>query len=535
MVRTALLDALRNPAFYPDPTQHVEVRETHASVVFLTDHYAYKIKKPVNLGFLDYSTLARRHFFCTQELRLNRRLCPDVYLDVMALRREPHGYSFSGHGPVVEYALKMRRLPDTSTLAALLRHDTVAPQTIQALAQRLAAFHAASPPPPPVQQYGTLTQVQADWQENFAQTASCIGITLSQQDYDQIHHAVTTFTAQHADWFAQRVHEGRIRDCHGDLRAEHVYVIDGQIHILDCIEFAPRFRFIDVASEVAFLAMDLDRLRFPRAARQFVQAYVASSADVTLYRLLDFYRCYRAYVRGKVISILLQEAPPGQECPQGQHDAADAFQLAARYAMRCVQPLLILTTGLIGSGKSTLAAGVAAALDAHVFSADRVRKERAGLTPETPQRVAYGTGLYSAATTQQTYDALADLARQSLTRGESVMLDASFAKRAERVRMTALARALGAECYLLECLAPEQAIRKRLEQRQRAAMSISDGRWDIFTQFQHSYEPVQEDEPAWHVRLDTTQDMAQCVQQALGAIEEGRGGIQGRKVERCIA
>lgn len=526
MVCTTLLEALRNPAFYPEPTLHVEVRETHASVVFLTEHYAYKIKKPVNLGFLDYSTLVRRRFFCTQELLLNRRLSLDVYLDVVAIHSEPHGYSFSGDGPVVEYALKMRRLPDASTLVALLRHDTVAPQTIQALAQRLAAFHATSPPPPLAQPYGMLSQVRADWQENFAQTTGCIGITLSQQDYDQIHHAVATFTAQHAAWFAQRVQEGRIRDCHGDLRAEHVYVIDGQIYIIDCIEFAPRLRFIDVASEIAFLAMDLERLQFPLAARQFVQAYVAASADVTLYRLLDFYRCYRAYVRGKVTSIRLQETPTVPERSQVQHDAEDAFRLAARYARRCVQPLLILTTGLIGSGKSTLATGVAAALDAHVYSADRVRKERAGLAPETPQQVAYGTGLYSATMTQQTYDALADLARQSLSRGQSVVLDASFAKRAERVRMATLARALGAACYLLECLAPEGVIHQRLEQRQRATTSISDGRWDIFSQFQHSYEPVQEDEPAWHVRLDTTQDVAPCVQHALGALEEGRESVQ---------
>jgi uncharacterized protein len=522
MTDATLLQALRDPMIYPEPTTTVEVRETHISVVFLTDQYVYKLKKPLDLGFLNYSTLAQRYFYCQQELVLNRRLSPDVYLEVVALRHNGQHYTFAADGAVVEYALKMRRLPADCTLASRLTHGAVFPPDLDALAQRLVAFHCTHTPPGPPGRFGTLAQVRHDWQENFAQTTTCVGHTLSQTTYTQIQQAVTAFTTQHAAWFTQRLQDGRIRDCHGDLRAEHIYLENGQIHIIDCIEFNTRFRFIDVASEVAFLAMDLDHLGFPAMAQTFVRAYVQHAGDVTLYRLLDFYRCYRAYVRGKVAGMRLQEAPPREEGQGLQHEAEGYFNLAERYAARLTRPLLLITTGLIGSGKSSVATGVAAALDLPVFSSDRVRKEQAGLAPETPQRVAYGTGIYSTAGNQRTYNALADLARQALVQGQSVLLDASFARQAERQRIATLAQAAGADFFVLVCHAPETVLRQRLEQREHAPGAISDGRRDILPQFLHDYEPVQTSEPGYHVPLDTTQSIACCVQQALAAIQSGR-------------
>ena len=535
MACPALLEAFRDPAFYPEPTQHVEIRETHASIVFLIDHYAYKIKKAVHFGFLDYATLERRQVFCTEELRLNRRLAPAVYLEVLALHRTPQGYRFAGNGPVVEYVLKMQRLPDQASLAARLARQAVTPQTMEALAHRLALFHAPPGPLDATPGYGTLRQVMADWEENFVQTLPYIGRTIAQQDYDQITQAVTSFMSRHANWFAQRVQRGHIRDCHGDLRAEHVYVLDGQIHIIDCIEFSASLRFIDVASEIAFLAMDLERLGSPALAGHFVQAYVAVTGDLTLYRILDFYRCYRAYVRGKVTSLRLQEALPEPERCAVQQTAAQVFLLAARYARRCVQPVCLLSTGLIGSGKSTLAAGVATALDAPLLSSDRLRKVQAGLAPHTRQHVAYGTGLYNVATTRQTYDALADLARQHLSQGQSVVLDASFASRAERRRLATLAGDLGAACYLLECTAPEAVLRQRLEQRSRQSTAVSDGRLEILEQFRSAYEPVLPDEPLCHLRLDTTQDTSRCVQHVLAALTGGSAIEADRMSQQSIA
>jgi predicted kinase len=362
-----------------------------------------------------------------------------------------------------------------------------------------------------------------DWEENFTQTAACIGHTLSDQTYGQIRQAVTAFMGRRAEWFSQRAQAGRIRDCHGDLRAEHIYVEPGQLQMIDCIEFNQRFRFIDVCSEVAFLAVDLERLGAQAFAHQFVRAYVQHSNDVAMYRLLDFYRCYRAYVRGKVTSILLQASPPAERRSQLQRRAESYFTRAARYAERLTRPLLLLTMGLIASGKSTVADGIATALDLQLISSDRVRKELVGVEPATSQQSAYGTGLYSAAMTQRTYGALAERARQLLSRGESVVLDASFAKRAERQRMAALAQEMKAECCVLECWAPEAVLRARLRARQGSSTSISDAREPILSPFRRDYEPMQTTEPMSWARLDTTESVDACIQQGLAAIQEQRG------------
>jgi uncharacterized protein len=516
MTRATGRDALQQPDIYPDPTSQVEVRETHISLVYLTDSYVYKIKKPLDLGFLDFSTLEQRQFFCEQELTLNRRLSADVYLDVVPIHQSGHRVNFDGDGPVVDYALKMRRLSEEDSLQTLLQRGQDTEDLMAQLAACLADFHNAHPLPCSEDAYGTLDRVRADWEENFTQTADYVDQMLSRDTYEQIQHAVGTFIHRHAEWFAQRVEEGRIRDCHGDLRAEHVYAEPGHFQIIDCIEFNHRFRYIDVASEIAFLVMDLERLRVPNAARQFVQAYVEASRDVTLYRLLDFYCCYRAYVRGKVTAMGLKAAPPEERAPL-RRQAESYFTQALRYATRFMQPLLLLTTGLIGTGKSTVADAIAAVLDLDVFSSDRVRKKLVGASPQSSQRADYGEGIYGEEMTRRTYDAMADLARHSLVQGQSVLLDASFAKRAERQRVTTLAHENGARVCLLECWAPESVIRSRLQAREQSAEAVSDAQEDILSAFQQDYEPVRAGEWSCHVRLDTTQEIEPCVQQALAA------------------
>jgi aminoglycoside phosphotransferase family enzyme/predicted kinase len=534
MTLTALREALSDPTIYPEPTTTVEVRETHISLVFLTDQYAYKIKKPVDLGFVDYSTLEKRRRLCEQEMLLNRRLSTGVYLEVVTLCHDGARYRFAEAETVVEYAVKMRRLPAAATLETRLAHREVALSVLVDLAARLAAFHAAHPVPATSEPYGTHARVEIDWQENFDQTAAAVGHTLSSDQYALIQQSVADFLLRRQTWFDQRIELGRIRDCHGDLRAEHIYLEDKAIQIVDCIEFNTRFRYIDVASEIAFLAMDLERLGHPAEAHAFVRAYVEASGDVALYRLLDFYGCYRAYVRGKVRSFLLQDAAPHRDLARVQRDAIACFRLASRYAQRLARPLCIMTTGLIGTGKSTISQGVAAALDSRLFSSDRLRKERAGLAPETPQQVAFGTGLYRTSTSEQTYEALAELARSALQQGDSVVVDAAFSKRAQRARIQRVAAAVGAECYVMDCVAPEAVIRERLEQRSRRTGSVSDGRWAIFHQFRQQYEPVQADEhesgAMGYIRLDATQPVERCVQLALADMQAGRSAYERRHI-----
>lgn len=521
MAATELIEALHDPSIYPEPTQHIEVHETHASIVFVTDHYVYKIKKSVNLGFLDYSTLEQRRYYCQMEVDLNRRLSPDVYLQIVAIRKTQGRYRFNGHGTIVDYAVKMRRLPDERRLEFLLRHRAVTDQMVDRLAELLADFHATYAPLLPQQGYGTKSRVHADWRENFDQTSPFIPDLLGQDRYDNLRQSVASFLHRHADWFAQRVAGGHVRDCHGDLRAEHIYFIEAdQIRILDCIEFNQRFRYIDVASEVAFLAMDIERLGFPVLANRFVQSYVQHAGDPTLYRLLDFYRCYRAFVRGKVAALRMGgKQPPSNEFARL---ANNYFRLAAQEAERFSRPILLITTGLIGSGKSSIATEIAATLGICVLQSDRIRKETPRLTPTPSQHVPYGTGIYTHAARQHVYTVLAEQAARRLQEGRSVILDASFSQRANRLQMAQLAHAFNADFLILACTAPANVIQNRLEARAHEPSHISDARIDLLPSFSRHYEPLHTSERAACLQIDTSQPLPASSLQALGDIYQWR-------------
>jgi len=300
-----LVQTMLNPAFYPHPTSGVKLMQTQMSYLFLTGEYVYKVKKPVNLGYLDYTTLEQRRRFCQQELELNRRLCPDTYLDVLAIGREM-GQLRLGGGTVEEYAVKMRQLPPDRMMDVLLVKGQVSEEMVRQVAQKLADFHQRAETNAEISNYGRLSTILVNTEENFNQTQKYIGVSISQKQFQSIKVFTDTFVEQNKGLFEKRVREGRIRDCHGDLHSAHVCFTDG-ICIYDCIEFNDRFRYCDVASEVAFLAMDLDFHRQPGLSRHFVNSYVESSQDKELLKLLNFYKCYRAYVRGKVESFKLDD------------------------------------------------------------------------------------------------------------------------------------------------------------------------------------------------------------------------------------
>jgi len=302
-----LVQALLNPKAYPEtPPQGIELVQTQMSFVFLTDEYVYKVKKPVNLGYLDYTTLDKRHFYCQREVELNRRLCPAAYLGVVPIRRDKGNISIDGQGEIIEYAVKMRRLPQQAMMNVLLTNNKVSPQMVTSVAQKLAEFHQRAETNATISAFGNLDAITKNTEENFTQTKKYIGNTIPQDKYQRIKDYTTTFIKNNAPLFRQRINDGRIRDCHGDLHAAHICFTD-DICIYDCIEFSDRFRYCDVASEVAFLAMDLDHYGRADLSRSFVNAYVAQSRDDELLRLLNFYKCYLAYVRGKVESFKLDD------------------------------------------------------------------------------------------------------------------------------------------------------------------------------------------------------------------------------------
>ncbi len=329
-----MVQALLDPKAYPDASQRVAMVQTQMSFVFLTGNYVYKVKKPVNLGYLDYTTLAKRHFYCQREVELNLRLCPDAYLGVVSITEEKGDISIEGKGKVIEYAVKMRYLPQEKMLNVLLSSNQVSAEMITRVAQKLVEFHQKAETNNTISAFGEIDAIITNAEENFNQTVKYIGNTISQERYRHIKEYTNDFIESNALLFRQRIADGKIRDCHGDLHAAHICFTNG-ICIYDCIEFNDRFRYCDVASEVAFLAMDLDHYGRADLSRSFVDAYVAFSQDKELPKLLDFYKCYRAYVRGKVESFKLDDPHISEEeKTRVKAIAKRYFELAESYVER---------------------------------------------------------------------------------------------------------------------------------------------------------------------------------------------------------
>jgi len=326
-----MIQALLDPKAYPDKTERVELAQTQMSFVLLTDDYVYKVKKPVDLGYLDYTTLDKRQFYCQQEVKLNRRLCPDVYLGVVPIIQDKDSIFIERQGEVIEYAVKMRRLPQEAMMDTLLAHDQVSPEMVSSIAQKLVQFHQRAETSANISAFGDLDTIRQNTEENFTQTEKYIGNTISPKQYERIKDYTDRVLRESAPLFHKRVADGRIRDCHGDLHTAHI-CLSHDICIYDCIEFNDRFRYCDVASEIAFLAMDLDHYGRADLSRIFVDAYVDMSQDKEIKELLNFYKCYRAYVRGKVNSFKLDDPHISQEEKAGVLATAKSyFELAESY------------------------------------------------------------------------------------------------------------------------------------------------------------------------------------------------------------
>jgi aminoglycoside phosphotransferase family enzyme/predicted kinase len=510
--------ALLDPAAYPNPVDQVELVQTHISYVLLAGDMVYKLKKPLDLGFLNFTTLRRRHYYCRQEVTLNRRLCADTYLSVIPVTERAGVYRLGGAGTIVDYAVQMRRLPAGRMMDHLLDEGQVQPEMVDRLADRIAEFHAGSATSTAIDRFGSPRAIRRNWAENFEQTRPYIGRTLSALQAAQLEASISAYMVRNRTLLRERVRRGCIRDCHGDLRASAVCFVN-DLCIYDCIEFNRRFRYGDIASEVAFLAMDLDRRGRSDLSDRFVDHYQQASGDETLRDVLDFYRCYRAYVRGKVNSFQLDEPEvPDDARFVARETARTAFALACDYATRLNLPLLIVMTGLSGTGKSVVAEQIATARGATVIASDVVRKELAGI-PATEHRYAeYGQGLYSSKLTKRTYAAMRAHAKSLLAEGQSVILDGTFQQRAERERAFELARKSGALAVCVETVADAGIVRQRLAVRAHDATAHSDARWETYLAQARSYEPVEELDDWSHVQVDSGRPLDVVVADALAAL-----------------
>jgi len=495
----AYVRALLNPEIYAEKPLKVELIQTQMSFIFLTGQYAYKTKKAVNLGYLDYTTLEKRQYFCGQEVELNRRLCPSAYLGVVPVTQSGPAITIGGKGETIEYAVKMKQLPRDRTMDVLLPQSLVTTEMLQLVAGIVADFHRRAATSATISSFGSPQMIKTNTDENFSQTKKYIGGIIPRRTYDFIMDYTNRFLNEHEGELRSRAAAGRTRDCHGDLHAAHVCFAD-EIYIFDCIEFNDRFRYCDVASEVAFLAMDLDRYGRADLSNDFIRAYIKESGDGGVAGLLDFYKCYRAYVRGKVACFKYDD-PHIEDKKAIAAEAGLYFNLAHKYAR--TRPVLIIMTGLIGTGKTTVAGLAATGLGFSVLSSDVIRKQLAGVAPTERHHDSFDAGIYAPESTRKTYDELFRRAAGQLKQGHSVILDASFRKKAERLQAQKLAAECGADFLVIECVADEQTIKKWLEIRSKE-QSVSDGRWEIFPQIKKDFESVDEIPAQNHLVLDTT-------------------------------
>ena len=504
----SLHQAMLRPETYPAAEGPIEFRETHISRLYLTARDVYKVKKPFDFGFLDFTTLCRRRFYCEEEVRLNRRFAPDTYLDVAEIRRTSAGLRIGGHGETIEYAVHMRRLPQEAMLdSRLAASDPALPAEMERLGRRLAELHAQSPVCRETGGRRNLEVVRGNWRENFEQMLPFANTLLSSRAHDFLRMFVDRFLASNAALLLQREEEGFVRDGHGDLHAEHICLTE-PIRIYDCIEFNRRFRIADIAADLAFILMDLDFRRRRDLASRLRHAYSAHGPkDSALDLLLPFYMVYRAFVRGKVESFLAEDRGAASSTRQeAATRARNYFNLALGYLC---PPLLILIGGLMGTGKST----VAAALGAPLLRADAIRKEIAGELASSGSSAAFHTGIYAPEFSNRTYDLLLQKTREAAAGGETVIVDASFAQHRQRERFREVARQLGIPCFLAITSCDRETALHRLDQRQASGQDVSDGRRQLFDSQAAIFDPVAEEESA--LVIDTLQCVDYNVQSLL--------------------
>lgn len=487
-----LARALREPAAYPLPVQEVGFLQTHTSMLFFAGERVYKVKKAVDLGFLDATTLERRRFFCEEEVRVNERLAPGIYLGVVPIVRANGGLRIGGEGEPVEYAVEMVRLPGERMLDRLLEAGEVDNARIEALASLLADFHARAATGPGVDEHGEPAAVARNVLENFDETERFTGSprTVSGALHGYLARRAEGFLDEERSLLARRVREGRIRDGHGDLHAGNICILGERIIAYDALEFAPRFRCADVACDLAFLCMDLDFRGFRGFSAYLARRYRERARDAELDLLLPFYKGYRAVVRAKVASIAAADpAVPANERERRRREAMRYWHLAASYEL---PPPLLLTCGLPGSGKSTAARQLAAPFEALVLRSDLRRKHLAGLPAAARAGAAFEEGIYAPDLTDRTYASLLADAEAALAEGRPVVVDATFQSRARREPFRALAERARAPFLVVHVTAPEEEIIRRLERRARERRDPSDADVEVYRRTRDRFEPPDE-------------------------------------------
>jgi uncharacterized protein len=498
-----LIRSLADPAAYGHAVDTVSVIETHISSILLAGEYAYKIKKPVDLGFVDFSTLEKRLLFCNEEVRLNRRLAPSLYLGVVPVTGTLSRPRMDGAGPAIEYAVRMRRFSQESMADRLLEQGRIPPRRMDELAGIVAAFHRTLPGAGAETAYGTRAVIGKYVLQNFDHLAGAGATESDARAIAALRDWTTAELERCRPLFEQRKTDGYVRECHGDLHLGNVALIDDKLVIFDCIEFNPELRWIDVMSEVAFMAMDLEDRGQPAYAARFLNRYLETTGDYEGISLLRFYLTYRAMVRAKVRWILANQPRLEKAASlQAKEQSLAYLRLAERYAAER-RPALLITHGLSGSGKTSFTQPVLEALEAVRIRSDVERKRLFHIEPAMRAGSGIAEGIYGRTAGDRTYARLAELASRILRAGWPVIVDAAFLEKERRDMFRQLAQVSNAPYLILDFEGSEAALRDRLRARSREGKDASDADITVLEQQIKQYQPLSAEEKEFALTINT--------------------------------
>lgn len=505
---TTLYKTMELPDFYAYEPSDVEHVQTHISHVYIAPPFVYKIKKAVDFGFLDFSTPGKRKHFCECEVQLNRRLCSDIYLGVVPIAKKGDEFILEPEDEtnIVEYAVKMKKLKDRYFLHYLIEHDALQKGHLDRVGKKLADFYLQQNPDDKVREFGTIERIKYNTDENFEQTETFIGDTIDRQSYKAVQYFTNQFFKQNEALFKQRIKDGCIIDGHGDLHLEHIHITPDNVCIYDCIEFNERLRYGDWAVDLAFLAMDLDFNERWDFERYFVHKMAEVLDDPALAEIIDFYKCYRAYVKGKVKSIhSTEEEVLQEERKKVQQLAVRYFNLSLRYALLGSKPIVLIFMGAVGTGKSTLAEHLADKTGIESVSSDKVRKSLAELPLEERTPKTNREQLYSLEMSAKVYETLFEKARSNIKKEESIILDATFSRKDARRQFIKRFNEAGIFYLFIEVRASEETIKSRLKERQNKTDVVSDARLEDFELLQQRYQSPTKEEINHLITVNTDQ------------------------------
>lgn len=510
-----LIAALHRAGCYPHPVRDVRMLETHISWVLLTGDWAYKIKKPVNLGFLDFSTLEARRHFCEEELRLNRRLAPQIYETVVEIRGTPDAPRVEGGGPVLEYAVKMREFPQAALASSMLARGELTPRYVDQLAETIAAFHMRAERADEASPFGAPDAVLAVALQNFEQLLPRVTGAADRNTLQSLRAWTEREFSARKKALAARRREGSVRECHGDLHLRNIVVLDGRPVAFDCIEFNDQLRWIDVMSEAAFLLMDLEDRGRRDLAWRFLNAYLEATGDYPGLGVLRFHLVYRALVRAKVHALRARQ-PHIEDAERLRLDGVvrEYLGLAARFAAPPASALII-THGVSGSGKTSATQSLLGRLGAVRVRSDIERKRLHGFPALAHSGSGPGTGIYTSAATAVTYDRLLLLARLIVAAGFPAVVDAAFLQRSERDAFRALASTLHVPFLILAFDAPEALLRERVAQRLGSAADASEADLAVLERQLAFRETIAPEESAAAIRIDTRRSLSPAVWESV--------------------